>query len=303
MATQRATVAEIDLNAFRHNLKGIRSLIAPQVKIMAVVKADGYGHGAVPCAKAALETGADWLGVAILEEGIELRENDITGPILVMGGIFPNEVKDLVRHDLSTSLSTLPLAQMLSQQAEKQGKTAGVHLKVDTGMGRLGMPPDDLPCFVEQIQSLKNLRMEGIFTHLSSADEADQEFTHLQFSRLLQGLTPLKEKGISLPMIHTANSAAILIVPDSHLNMVRPGIVLYGALPSPNLKPAVKALNANECFFRPVMRLKSKIIQINQVPKGTPLSYNRTFTTKRESLIATLPIGYGDGLNRGFQIK
>ena len=138
MAKHRATVAEIDLSAFRHNLKAIRSLLAPKVKIMAVVKADGYGHGAVPCAKAALEAGADWLGVAILEEGIELRENGVSAPILVMGGIFPNEVADLIRHYLSTSVSTLPLAESLSQEAEKQGKTVGVHLKVDTGMGRLG---------------------------------------------------------------------------------------------------------------------------------------------------------------------
>jgi len=298
MAKHRATVAEIDLSAFRHNLTGIRSLLAPKVKIMAVVKADGYGHGAVPCAKAAMEAGADWLGVAILEEGIELRENGITAPLLVMGGIFPNEVADLIHHDLSTSVSTLPLAESLSQQAEKQGKTVGVHLKVDTGMGRLGMHPGDLLPFVEKIHYLNNLRMEGIFTHLSSSDEEDPKFTQLQFSRLVEALTPLKTKGIPLPLIHTANSAAILTVADSHLNMVRPGIILYGALPSPDLKPTIDALKAHDVQFRPVMRWKSKIIQINKVPKGTPLSYNRQFVTERESLIATLPVGYGDGLNR-----
>jgi alanine racemase len=298
MANHRATVAEIDLNAFKHNLKGIRSLLAPKVKIMAVVKADGYGHGAVPCAKAALQAGADWLGVAILEEGVELRKNGVTGPILVMGGIFPNEVDDLIRHDLSTSVSILALAETLSVQAGKQGKTVGVHLKVDTGMGRLGMSPESLLPFVERIQPLKNLRLEGIFTHLSSSDEPDPEFTQWQFSRLVAALTPLKAKGIALPLIHTANTAAILMFPDSHLNMVRPGIILYGALPSPELKPAVSQLSANEPFFRPVMRWKSKILQINKVPAGTPLSYNRLYITERESLIATLPVGYGDGLNR-----
>ncbi|GJL78442.1 MAG: alanine racemase [Nitrospinaceae bacterium] len=298
MSNHRATVAQIDLDAFKHNLKEIRSLVAPQVKIMAVVKADAYGHGAVPCAKAAVEARTNWLGVAILEEGIELRENGITVPILVMGSIFPNEANDLVRHDLSTAVSTLPLAEMLSQQAEKQGKTVGVHLKVDTGMGRLGMFPEDLLCLVERIQSLKNLRIEGIFTHLSSADEPDTEYTELQFTRLLHALTALKAKKIPLPMIHVANSAAILMVPDSHLNMVRPGIILYGALPSPDLKPTVDAMKAHDVSFRPVMSWKSKIIQINQVPKGAPLSYNRQFTTERDSLIATLPTGYGDGLNR-----
>jgi alanine racemase len=298
MANHRATVAEIDLSAFRHNLTEIRSLVAPKVKIMAVVKADGYGHGAIPCAKAAVEAGTDWLGVAILEEGVELRESGVIAPILVMGGIFPNEVEELIRHDLSTSLSSLPLAERLNQQAEKQGKTVGVHLKVDTGMGRLGMHPEELLSFVEQIQPMKNLRLEGIFTHLSSSDEPDTEYTQLQFSRLVEALTPLKAKGISLPLIHTANSAAILTVADSHLNMVRPGIILYGALPSPALKPTVDAMNAHDVHFRPVMRWKSKILHINKVPKGTPLSYNRQFTTDRESRIATLPVGYGDGLNR-----
>jgi alanine racemase len=298
MANHRATAAEIDLSAFRHNLTEIRSLLAPKVQIMAVVKADGYGHGAVPCAKAAVEAGADWLGVAILEEGIELRESGVTAPIHVMGGIFPNEVEELVRHDLSTTLSTLTVAERLSQEAEKQGKTVGVHLKVDTGMGRLGMRPEELLSFVEQIQPMKNLRMEGIFTHLSSSDEPDTEYTQLQFSRLVEALTPLKAKGIALPLIHTANSAAILTVADSHLSMVRPGIILYGALPSPDLQPTVDALKAHDVHFRPVMSWKSKIIQINKVPAGSPLSYNRQFITERESLIATLPVGYGDGLNR-----
>ncbi len=298
MENHRATVAEIDLSAFRHNLTSIRSLLAPKVQIMAVVKADGYGHGAIPCAKAAVEAGADWLGAAILQEGVELRENGVTAPILVMGGVFPNEVEELIRHDLSTSVNTLPLARLLNQHAEKQGKMVGVHLKVDTGMGRLGMAPEELLSFVEQIQLMKNLRMEGIFTHLSSADEPDPEFTELQFTRLLHALTALKAKGIALPLIHTANSAAILTVADSHLNMVRPGIILYGALPSPDLKPTIEAMKAHDVSFHPVMSWKSKIIQINTLPAGSPLSYNRQFTTERESQIATLPIGYGDGLIR-----
>ncbi|MCH8313917.1 MAG: alanine racemase [Nitrospinae bacterium] len=327
MTTQRATVAEIDLNAFKHNLGRIRSLLEPQVKIMAVVKADGYGHGAVPCARAALEAGADWLGVAILEEGVELRNSGIDSPILVMGSIFPYEAKDLVHYDLSTSVSGFALAQALSRQAEKQGKTVGVHIKIDTGMGRLGMRPEDLPDFVDQAQELKNLRMEGIFTHLSSADEADPEFTLGQLSRLSQAVDSLKAKGIDLPMVHAANSSAILNFPDSHLDMARPGIVLYGTLglsgkssnPNQTASPGVSKLpprrvapgvsklpprrvasGVSKLALRqePVMRWKSKILQINKLPKGTPVSYNRRFTTERESLIAILPVGYGDGLNR-----
>ncbi len=327
MTTQRATVAEIDLNAFKHNLGRIRSLLKPQVKIMAVVKADGYGHGAVPCARAALEAGTDWLGVAILEEGVELRNSGIDSPILVMGSIFPDDGKDLVHYDLSTSVSGFALAQALSRQAEKQGKTVGVHIKIDTGMGRLGMRPEDLPNFVEQAQELKNLRMEGIFTHLSSADEADPEFTLGQLSRLSQAVDSMKSKGIELSMVHAANSSAILNFPASHLDMVRPGIVLYGTLglggnssnqiqnaspgvsklPPRQVAPGVSNLpprrvvpGVSKLALRqePVMRWKSKILQINKLPKGTPVSYNRKFTTGRESLIATLPVGYGDGLNR-----
>ena len=300
MTTQRATVAQIDLNAFKHNLGRIRSLLEPEVKIMAVVKADAYGHGALPCARAALDAGADWLGVAILSEGVELRDNGIDAPILVMGSIFPHEAKDLIHYDLSTSVSDDSLAKELARQAEQQGKTAGVHLKINTGMGRLGMLPDKLLSFVEQVQVLKSLRVEGIFTHLSSADEADPEYTLGQLSRLSEAIDSLKAKGIALPIVHTANSSGILNFTDSHRDMVRPGISLYGALPSPDVRPIVAALQGcdPDPFFLPVMQWKTKILQIGKLPKGTPLSYNRKFTTERESLIATLPVGYGDGLNR-----
>jgi alanine racemase len=294
MTTQRATIAQVDLNAFKHNLGKIRSLLEPQVKTMAVVKANAYGHGAIPCAKAALEAGADWLGVAILEEGVELRTSGIDAPILVMGSIFPDEAKELVQYGLSTGVSDYSLARELSSQAEKLGKTVGVHLKVDTGMGRLGILPDKLPGFMEEMQSLKNILVEGIFTHLSSADEADPEFTLGQLNRLSQSIDSLKSKSIEVPMVHAANSSAILNFPASHLGMVRPGIALYGTLglsaksSNPNTSPELK----------PVMQWKTKILQISKLPKGTPLSYNRQFTTDRDSVIAVLPVGYGDGLNR-----
>jgi alanine racemase len=296
MTNQRATVAEIDLDAFKHNLGRIRSLLEPDVKIMAVVKANAYGHGAIPCAKAALEAGADWLGVAVLEEGVELRYSGIDAPILVMGGIFPDEAKNLIQYGLSTSVSDYSLARELSIQAEKQGKTVGVHLKIDTGMGRLGMLPDELPGFMEQTQSLKNLRVEGIFTHLSSADEANPEFTREQLSRLGQSIDSLKSKGIAVPMVHAANSSGILNFSASHLDMVRPGISLYGTL-------GLSAKNSNpnqnsSAEFKQVMQWKTKILQIRNLPKGASLSYNRRFTTERESQIAVLPVGYADGLNR-----
>lgn len=294
MTTQRATVAQIDLDAFKHNLGKIRSLLEQKVKLMAVVKADGYGHGAIPCAKAALEAGADWLGVAILEEGVELRYSGIDAPILVMGSIFADEAENLIQYGLSTSVSDLSLVKELSRQAEKQNKTASVHIKIDTGMGRLGIPPENLPGFMEEIQSLKNILVEGIFTHLSSADEADPEFTLGQLDRLSQSIASLKSKGIEIPVVHAANSSAILNFSSSHLDMVRPGISLYGTLglstksSNPNTSPELKQ----------VMQWKTKILQISELPKGTPLSYNRQFITDRDSVIAVLPVGYGDGLNR-----
>jgi alanine racemase len=296
MTTHRATFAEVNLNAFKHNLGKIRSLLEPEVKIMAVVKADGYGHGAIPCAKAAVEAGADWLGVAILEEGVELRYSGIDAPILVMGSIFPDEAKNLIQYGLSTGVSDLSLAKELARQADKQGKTVGVHIKIDTGMGRLGMTPDKLPGFMEQIQLLKSLRVEGIFTHLSSADEADPEFTLRQLDRLSQAVDELKSNSTKLPMVHTANSSAILNFTCSHLDMVRPGISLYGSLGVSGKSSNPDQKNSLE--LKPVMRWKTKILQISKLPKGTPVSYNRQFTTKRESLIAVLPVGYGDGLNR-----
>jgi len=300
MASHRATFAEIDLAAFQHNLKLIRTLIAPGVKVMAVVKADAYGHGAVPCAKAAIQAGADCLGVAILEEGMQLRQSGIEVPILIMASIFPGEVKDLIHHNLSTTLNTEALAEALARQAKNMAKTASVHLKVDTGMGRLGMPPEELIGFVEKIRSLKNLQVDGIFTHFSSADEEDPGFTLWQISRLNKALEQLKSAGTSLPRVHAANSAAILRFPDSQFDLVRPGIILYGALPSSVMQPIVAALRQNnpEHCFHPVMHWKTKILQINHVPKGTPLSYNKQFITQRDSLIATLPAGYADGLSR-----
>jgi alanine racemase len=258
MPFHRATYAEIDLTAFRHNLRVLRSLVAPGVQVMAVVKADAYGHGAGPCAKAAVEAGADILGISILEEGIELRENGIQAPILVLGSVFPDEIDDLIRHDLATSLWSLDLARSLSEKARKAGKTIGVHLKVDTGMGRLGMAPEEFPCFLKQILEYPNLRIDGVFTHLSSADEEDSEFTRRQLSRFNEVVKGINSVPSSKLQIHSANSAALVKYPESHFDLVRPGIMLYGALTSPGIGPAVanrpEMSGANR--LQPVMQLK-----------------------------------------------
>lgn len=297
----RATFAEIHLDSFRNNLLNLRSIVGQKVKIMAVVKADAYGHGAVPCAKAAISAGADYLGVGILEEGIELRQNEITAPILVLGSIFQDEIEDLVQYGLSTVLCTQALSEALSREATKVGKTVGVHLKVDTGMGRLGILPENILPLTEKIRQYPNLHIEGISTHISSADDEDPGYTLLQLSRFTETLAKLKSAGIHIPLVHCANSATLLKFHQSWFNMIRPGLALYGALPSPALKPYFTARDGGE--FQPVMQFKSRIIQINNIPRGQSLSYGRRFMTQRDSLIATLPVGYADGLTRHLSNK
>ena len=296
MAHHRATRAEIDLPAFRHNLQTLRKYLGPQTQIMAVVKADAYGHGAIPCARIAVESGvANYLGTGVIEEGIELRENGLNAPILILGSIFPDEAEELVRHNLATILCTQPLAQVLSKEAEKQDKTVSVHIKVDTGMNRLGVSPENLPALLDQIRNLKNLNIEAVSTHFSSADDEDLSITQAQLEKFQTALAILQKEGIHTPMVHCANTSALFKFPESRFNMVRPGLILYGVLPSPSLRPVI---NQGENPFQPVMQWKSQIILVKPIAKGQPLSYSRSFTTQRDSLIATLPIGYADGLHR-----
>ena len=296
MAHHRATRAEIDLTAFRHNLQNLRKYLDPQTRIMAVVKADAYGHGAVPCARIAVESGAaNYLGAGVIEEGIELRENGLNAPILILGSIFPDEAEDLVRHNLATILCTQPLAQALSKEAEKQDKTVSVHIKVDTGMNRLGISPENLPTLLDQVRNLKNLKIEALSTHFSSADDEDLSVTQAQLEKFQTALTILQKEGVHTPIVHCANTSALFKFPESHFNMVRPGLILYGVLPSPSLRPII---DQGENPFQPVMQWKSQIILLKPIAKNQPVSYSGSFTTQRDSLIATLPIGYADGLHR-----
>ena len=296
MAHHRATRAEIDLTAFRHNLQNLRKYLDPQTRIMAVVKADAYGHGAVPCARIAVESGAaNYLGAGVIEEGIELRENGLNAPILILGSIFPDEAEDLVRHNLATILCTQPLAQALSKEAEKQDKTVSVHIKVDTGMNRLGISPENLPALLDQVRNLKNLKIEAVSTHFSSADDEDLSVTQAQLEKFQTALTILQKEGVHTPIVHCANTSALFKFPESHFNMVRPGLILYGVLPSPSLRPII---DQGENPFQPVMQWKSQIILLKPIAKNQPVSYSGSFTTQRDCLIATLPIGYADGLHR-----
>jgi len=266
---------------------------------MAVVKADAYGHGAQPCAQAVLDAGADCLGVGIVAEGIELRESGVRAPIQVLTGHFPNEIDDLIQHDLTTTVWNLSMAKDLADRAAHFGKQVGVHVKVDTGMGRLGGTSDHLLPLMAFVHNSKNLAAEGVFTHFSTADEEDPEFTTLQLERFQAALDKIKQAKLPVPPAHCANSSALLRHPESHYSMVRPGLILYGALTSKNLEPAVAKLfkNSTEKMLKPVMQWKTRILQINKIPKGSPLSYGKKFITRRDSTIATLPVGYADGLN------
>ena len=297
MAYHRATRAEINLKAFRHNLQTLRKYLDPKIQIMAVVKADGYGHGAVPCARTAVESGADYLGAGVIEEGVELRESGLNAPVLILASIFPDEAEDLVKHNLETILCSEPLARELSKEAVKQNKTVSIHIKVDTGMNRLGISPEELPQLLEQIHDLKNLKIEAVSTHFSSADGEDLSITQKQLEKFQTALAFLKQSGVKVPMVHSANSSALFKFPESRFNMVRPGLILYGALPSPSLQ-TVFDREENLSPFQPVMQWKTQVILVKSIAKGQSVSYSGSHTTQRDSQIATLPIGYADGLHR-----
>jgi len=283
----RPTWVEIDLNALEYNFRQIRSFIRPKTKIMACVKADAYGHGAVPVSKRLASLGVDYLGVASIDEAIMLRKEKIRTPILVLGMVLPTYTSPLFKYDIAQTVCTRELAQALNQQSKYYKKPAKIHLKVDTGMGRLGFAYLEAFDFIKEIAKLKFLRIEGIFTHFPSAD-CDAAFTRHQidiFNKLIQRL---ERAGICIPLQHAANSMGILHYQNSHFNLVRPGLILYGIYPRQGLKVKLK----------PVLSLKSRIVFTKRVPKGQGISYGHSYFTKKDTTIVTLPIGYGDGYPR-----
>jgi alanine racemase len=287
---QRSTLALIDLRAISHNIAEIRKRIGKERDLMAVVKADGYGHGAVEVSVSALGSGANCLGVALPEEGEQVRKAGIVAPILVLGLIQPGEAYKVIDSGLEQAVCTLELAQALDQEAGKASVKVNVHVKVDTGMGRIGVAPHDALEFVRKLSRFKNLRVTGIFSHFPSADEADKAFTRSQIETFDQIVRQIGDAGLKIPKRHIANSAAILDLPESYFDLVRPGIMIYGLYPSTAVSRSIK--------LKPAMTLKTKIIYVKKVPAGTPISYGRTFYTERDSVVATLPVGYADGYYR-----
>ncbi|MFA5073597.1 MAG: alanine racemase [Nitrospirota bacterium] len=288
-AFRRPTIVGIDLDALAHNYREVVRH-ADGRKILAVVKAQAYGHGARSISEALVALGADMLGVALVEEGIDLRQAGITAPILVMGVFFPEQADAIIDHDLTPVIFSRSIADALTAAVQKRGTHVSAHVKIDTGMGRIGLLPDEAPDFITGLTREGSITVSGLMTHLADADLRDKTFTSEQLRRFHAVIRELEKRGIVVPMLHTANSSALMDYLPSLFTMVRPGLMLYGYNP---LEGRVRKAD-----IQPVLSLITKIAYLKRVPPGVPISYGRTFVTKRESLIATLPIGYADGYSR-----
>lgn len=288
----RPTWAEINLNNIAYNINSIRRFISPQTQILAVVKADAYGHGLVPVSKKLVSLGINYLGVAALDEAIVLRKAGIKCDILILGGIFSQDAELVIKYNLSQTIFSKELAYALNLAASKKKKKAKVHIKVDTGMGRLGIWHRDAFSFINMVRKMKFLNIEGVFTHLSCAD-TDSKFSEGQINAFTALLHKLEASGIHIPLKHAANSLGLLDFRDSHFNLVRPGIIIYGLYPKENTLIELK----------PVLSLKTKIVFLKNTPGGRSISYSRTYITKKNTVIAILPVGYGDGYPRALSNK
>lgn len=290
---QRPTWAEINLEALAENFQAVRTRLSPEVKIMAVVKADAYGHGALECAGRLARAGADWFGVALPEEGIKLREAGISQPILCLGGFWAGQEQACLQHHLVPVVYRPDMIEALDRAARDAGVVARAHLKIDTGMGRLGVRDDNLPEFVDAIRDYRHVHIDGLMSHFASADDPKQQcFTQEQLKRFREAVRALRERGLNPTYEDCANSAATSAYPESWGNMVRPGGILYG-LWRDILPPLDKPLT-----LRPVMSLHSRIMLLKWAKRGETLGYGCTFEASRDTLVATLPIGYNDGYPR-----
>jgi alanine racemase len=301
--------AEIDLNAIAGNVRELRRRTDPGAKLMAVVKADGYGHGAVEVARTALANGAEWLGVARLQEAVPLRDSGLDAPILVFGYTPPADAARLLDYDLRQSVYSLGVARAYSAAAQARGRRVRVHLKVDTGMGRLGLVPaalsepesghvvgEGFTRTAADIARLPGLELEGIFTHFAASDSADKSFSERQLALFLDVVSTLRAKGLEFAVRHAANSAAVIAIPESHFDLVRPGIALYGLRPSAQI-------DLTGIVLKPAMALKTRIIHLKKVPAGTRISYGMTHRTPWPTLVATVPAGSADGYRRSFSSR
>lgn len=298
MRAQKRAWAEIDLDAIEHNIKAIRKHVNKDAKILGVVKADAYGHGFLEVAKTLLDGGADALAVAFLDEAVQLRSCNIDCPILILGHTPSEYASELVGKDIMPTVFSIELAEAVSRAAVKQKKIGKIHIKIDTGMTRVGFKYTEEAGVKEQtldmisrINDLPNLEIDGIFTHFAVADDDDDEYTFRQFELFKELCGRLEERGIRINTRHCCNSAALMRFPQMHMDMVRPGIILYGLYPSELVDKSILDL-------KPAMTLKARITHVKDVPGGVSISYGRKYVTDKPMKIATIPIGYADGYSR-----
>ena len=291
----KLTWAEVDLDAIAHNTRELKRHVGEKTELMAVVKANGYGHGAVPVAETAMANGASRLAVNRAVEGVQLRQAGITAPVLIMGYTLPAQAEAIVHWDLTPTVNDPEQAQVFSAEASRQSKRLPIHVKVDTGMGRFGLLPDEVVGFVQAVSALPGLALEGIYTHFAIADAADKTYTLQQFEIFREVVRKLEEAGFTIPIKHVAGSAATLDLPETHLDMVRCGIVLYGMPPSDEVEGNRRL---HTIPLRPAMALKSRVARVRTLPAGSSISYGCTYTTSKPTRVALVPVGYGDGYHR-----
>jgi len=283
--------AEIDLDAIAHNVKSIKKLLGEKTKILCVVKANAYGHGFFETAKTMIENGADALGVATFEEGRQLRLSGFSEPILVLGSVNTSLASDMIKYDISATITDELLARAMSNAAIRQNKLAKFHIKIDTGMSRLGFSATDESIKeIVKICKLPNISTEGLFTHLSCADEKDRAMTNSQYKKFMYVARALEKENITFTYKHICNSAGLIEYPEYHLDMVRPGIIIYGLYPDAYMDKVLDLI--------PAMTVKARITRIDEKEENTPVSYGATYKTKGKTKLATVPIGYADGYLR-----
>lgn len=285
----RPTFAEIDLGAIRYNIRKIRDIVGRDIKILGIVKADAYGHGMKEISKVIIGEGVEYLGIASLDEAQELRRSGIKSKIIVLGPILPEEVEGVLRFNVIQTVSDLNIAKRLSAIGQTKNRLIKIHAKIDTGMGRIGVWHKDALNFVKELVKLENIKVDGIFTHFPSAED-DSFFTRRQIEDFKALIEELCRHNIDIPFKHVSNSTALVDFKNAHMNMVRPGLVMYGLYPKNSLMKKLK--------LKPALSLKTKVVYVKPVSKGRSISYGRTHITQRDTRIATIPVGYGDGYSR-----
>ncbi|MFH1867877.1 MAG: alanine racemase [Candidatus Omnitrophota bacterium] len=291
----RPTWAEVDLGAIKYNLSQVKRVIGKDTSILVAVKANAYGHGILEVSRVLVSSGVDFLGVGTTDEAVLLRNNGFKIPILILGSILPSEAEAVIKNNISHTVGSIELASFINRVSARMGRRAKVHIKIDTGMGRIGIWHKDAVCFIKELVRFKNINIEGIFSHFPSADD-NELLTRKQIRDFQAIINEIESLGIDIRYKHMANSTALVGYKESHMNLVRPGLMLYGLYP-------LSYSSKRKAILRPALSLKSRISFIKDVPSGRTISYGGTYKTRRAAKVATIPIGYGDGYSRRLSNK